>query len=162
METDIDLGKLNFSKAKMKIEEMLVNFKFSFFNLIYILIKNERENFFVSALIIIIEFIQLIAFPINEIFNKEFKDDNYNSVSTFIQYFQLTYLWKGNFLMYILSFTIISIYIIALIIFVFYLAYQINKFTLKSKIYLKTLSFFFRSNSAWFLPIISKYFIYPL
>ena len=114
MEADIDLGKLNFSKAKMKIEEMLVNFKFSFFNLIYILIKNERENFFVSALIIIIEFIQLIAFPINEIFNKEFKDDNYNSVSTFIQYFQLTYLWKGNFLMYILSFTIISIYIIFL------------------------------------------------
>ena len=162
MEADIDLGKLNFSKAKMKIEEMLVNFKFSFFNLIYILIKNERENFFVSALIIIIEFIQLIAFPINEIFNKEFKDDNYNSVSTFIPYFQLTYLWKGNFLMYILSFTIISIYIIALIIFVFYLGYQINKFTLKSKIYLKTLSFFFRSNSASFLPIISKYFIYPL
>lgn len=162
MELEFNLEKLKISKnqKKLKIEEFFGNIKKNFFNLIYILLKSESNLFIIETLIIVLEFIQLLGFPLDEIFEKDWKHSSFSNISFFFKYFQLLYIWKGNYLVYILSIIFYSGYITFLIVLTIYLSFKISKFTLKSKITLNILGFFYCSNSALYLPIMSKITIF--
>lgn len=158
MEQDFNVAKLAISKSqkKMKIEEFFGNTKKNFFNLMYILLRSETNLFIIEILIIILEFFQLLGFPLDEIFEEDWKQSSFVNISFFFKYFQLLYICKGNYLVYLLSIICYSGYIIFLFVLTIYLSFKMSKFTLKSKISLTILGFFFCINSAMYLPIMSK------
>ena len=57
--------QFNSKKEKSRFEQVQIDSKESFFFLIHILLKNQTQNVLTQMLIIIVEMIQLLAFPFN-------------------------------------------------------------------------------------------------
>ena len=69
MKEEAKLMKLNFQKETNKQEENQGGgLKNVFFRLFYILITNQTESYFRDIVFIIIQFIQIIAFPMENFF----------------------------------------------------------------------------------------------
>ena len=87
------LMNLDLQKENKKIEKNeVLGIKLYFFRLIYVLLQNQKDSYFRDIMFIIIQFIQLIAFPMDRVFSKGWKNYWYGVVGHFLRYFQLLYL----------------------------------------------------------------------
>lgn len=158
MADDQNLTKLNIkiTEEKQPIEKFFNNFKIAFFDLNYLLIKHQEENYLIHIIIIIIQFLEIIAFPFSPYFTNYWNNTYYIILSDFFQYFQLIHLWKGNTAFYIIAYIIISILTVAFITLLIYVMVKLAKFKLKVKWPIKLLYFFFTTESLIILPVGSK------
>ena len=125
---------LDLKKENKKIEKNeVLGLKLYFFRLIYVLLQNQQDNIFRDLLFIVIQFIQLIAFPLDKVFSSGWKNYWYGTVGNFVQYFQLIYLWQGNGQFYIISYIITCLYILIFVILVIYSVNLLANYLLKTK-----------------------------
>ena len=91
------------------------SFKLYLFETLYSIQQYYGKYKFMDILFVIVEFIQLMAFPMDKAFNKTWSDNNWvKAIVNFFRFFQLFYLWFGsNF--FIISYILICIYIIILL-----------------------------------------------
>ncbi len=128
------LMKLDLQKENKKIEKNeVLGIKLYFFRLIYVLLQNQKDNYLRDLMFIIIQFIQLIAFPMDRIFTKGWKTYLYGSVGNFLRFFQLIYLWEDNGQFYIISFISACLYILIFIILIIYSIHLLSNYLLRSK-----------------------------
>ena len=110
------LMKLDLQKENKKIEKNEIQgFKLYFFRLIYVLLQNQKDNYFRDIMFIIIQFIQLMTFPMDRIFSNGWKNYWYGTAGHFFRYFQLIYLWEENSQFYIISYIVVCLYILLFI-----------------------------------------------
>ena len=127
------LMKLDLQKENKKIEANQINgMKLFFFRMIYVLLQNQIDNYFRDVLFIIAQFVQLISFPLDLAFSSGWKTFWYGTIGSFVRYFQLIYLWKGNSQFYIISYVITAIYILIYIVLVIYTLHLLSSYILKS------------------------------
>ena len=128
------LMNLDLQKENKKIEKKeVLGLKLYFFRLIYVLLQNQKDNYLRDLMFIIIQFIQLIAFPMDKIFTKGWKNYWYGSVGNFLRFFQLIYLWEDNGQFYIISYIIVCLYILLFVILVIYAVHLLSNYLLRSK-----------------------------
>ena len=128
------LMKLDLQKENKKIEKNeVLGFKLYFFRLIYVLLQNQKDNYLRDLLFIILQFIQLMAFPMDRIFSNGWKNYWYGTVGHFFRYFQLIYLWEDNGQFYIISYIIVCLYILLFVILVIYAVHLLSNYLLSSK-----------------------------
>ena len=128
------LMKLDLQKENKKIEKNEIQgFKLYFFRLIYVLLQNQKDNYFRDIMFIIIQFIQLMAFPMDRIFSNGWKNYWYGTAGHFFRYFQLIYLWEENSQFYIISYIVVCLYILLFIILVIYSVHLLSNYLLRSK-----------------------------
>ena len=74
-ENENELLNLNLNKNKNtnKSANLVSGIKLHFFHLIYILIQNHIDEFFLESVFIILQFIKLISFPLCGIFKDGWK-----------------------------------------------------------------------------------------
>lgn len=59
-------SKSNLSKDKTCFENIYTKFKVSLFSLLYILLKNQNTNFLIECVYLVLQLLQLLAFPFNQ------------------------------------------------------------------------------------------------
>ena len=128
------LMKLDLQTENKKIEKKeVLGIKLYFFRLIYVLLQNQKDSYFGDIMLIIIQFIQLIAFPMDKIFAKGWKNCWYGVVGHFLRYFQLLYLWEENGQFYIISYITTCLYILLFTILIIYALRLLSNYLLRSK-----------------------------
>ena len=110
------------------------SFKLYLFEALYSIQEFYGLYKFIDIIFVIIEFIQLMAFPMDKVFNKTWGDNWVKTIGNFFRFFQLIYLWNGT-SFFIITYILICIYIIILLSLFFHI---MIKYTLvKSKILLE-------------------------
>ena len=128
------LMKLDLQKEVKKLEaNQIQGIKLSFFRLVYVLLQNQTDSYFRDVIFIIVQFLQLMAFPMDTVFSSGWKNYWYGTVGNFFRYFQLIFLWYGNSQFYIISYIISSLYIIFFLILFTYTLRLLANYLLRSK-----------------------------
>ena len=128
------LMSLDLKKENKKIEKNeILGIKLYFFRLIYVLLQNQEDNYLRDLMFIIIQFIQLIAFPMDKVFSNGWKTYWFGTVGNFLSYFQLLYLWEGNNQFYLISYIITCLYILIFDILIIYTLNLLSNYLLRSK-----------------------------
>ena len=116
-------------------------FKLHLFETLYSIQQYYGLHKFIDIIFIIIEFIQLMAFPMDKVFNKSWGDTWVNTIGNFFRYFQLAYIWNGT-SFFIFAYILICIYIILLLSLFFYILLKYKY--IKSKIKIKGIAMMFQ------------------
>ena len=128
------LMSLDLKKENKKVEKNeILGLKLYFFRLIYVLLQNQQDNILRDLMFIVIQFIQLIAFPLDKVFSSGWKNYWYGTVGNFLSYFQLLYLWQGNGQFYIISYLATCLYILIFIVLIIYSVNLLANYLLKTK-----------------------------
>ena len=110
---------LNLDLKKEKLKQSLnqpEGIKLIFFRALYYILQNKSLNYFCDILFTIVEFIQLIAFPMDKIFSLGWKNFMFGTIGNFFRYFQLISLWLGNSQVYLISYILACLYILILLV----------------------------------------------
>ena len=91
----------------------LKGFKLYLFEALYLIQKYTGKYKFWELLFTIIEFNQIIAFPIDKVFDKSWGNHWVNTIGNFLRYFQLIFIWRGT-IFFIITYIIVCIYVIFL------------------------------------------------
>ena len=130
---DIEL-KVQHHKEEMT---MPTGIKLKLFEALYAIQQYHGLYKFLDVILIIIEFIQLMAFPMDKIFNKSWGNTWFNTIGNIFRYFQLIYLWNETSFA-IIVYIFICLYIIILLALFFYIIIKYS--FLKSKILIIVIS----------------------
>ena len=129
---NIDL-KLQNNKEEIAITK---DFKSYLFESLYTIQEYYGIYKFIDIIFVIIEFIQLMAFPMDTVFNKTWGDNWVKTIGNFFRFFQLIYLWKAT-TFFIITYILICIYIIVLISFFLHITVKSISAKPKSNIVIK-------------------------
>ena len=119
---DVDkLIEINFQVDQQKEELIpLKGFKLYLFEALYLIQKYTGRYIFWEILFSIIEFIQLMAFPMDKVFDESWGNYWINTIGNFFRYFQLIFIWRGT-LFFIITYIIVCIYILLLMFLFLYI-----------------------------------------
>ena len=159
-ENENELLNLNLNKNKNtnKAANLVSGIKLHFFHLIYILIQNQADEVFLESVLIIFQFIQLISFPLCDIFKDGWKKKYYTTISLFFQYTTITPIFEGNNQLFIVMYVFVIMYVIFNIIIFSYGMYLVSKYQLKSEFLIDLLIKIFKFDAVIFLPITKMLF----
>ena len=116
------------------------------------------ENNFLDYLLIISQFIQLMAFPMDSIFSSGWKTSWYEAIGHFFHYFQSSLIFIDFSLFYIISFFITFLYIIIFIILLLISIHKYKKFLIIPRGILDILNTFIKLNNLLFIPFLKILF----
>ena len=112
---------INLQIAHQKEElSPLKGFKLYLFEALYLIQKYTGRYIFWEILFVIIEFIQLMAFPMDKVFDESWGNHWVNTIGNFFRYFQLIFIWRGS-IFFIITYIIVCVYVILLISFFLYI-----------------------------------------
>ena len=146
------------NESPSQIKLFIQKIKNNIFRLFYIISKKQNDSWTKLIIFTSIEFIQLIAFPLIPEFHPYWKNNYYIQISNFFQFFHLINVWKGNYLFYLLSQTIVFVYIITIFSLLIYLTLTLSSFKIQSKILFKIMEVIFSAHQIILLPILSKFY----
>ena len=128
--TDGDkLINLNLQIQQIKDEFNLVKgIKLHLFEALYSIQKYHGRNKFWDILFTIFEFIQLMAFPMDKIFDESWGNYWVKTIGNFFRYSQLIFLWRGT-SFFIITYIIVCIYMIVFSSLFFHVLIKSNTFT---------------------------------
>ena len=86
----------------------LKGFKLYLFEALYLIQQYTGRYIFWEILFSIIEFIQLMAFTMDKIFDESWGNHWVNTIGNFFRYFQIIFIWKGT-IFFIIIYTIVYI-----------------------------------------------------
>ena len=102
--------------------------KSNLFNLYYHLLKTQDVNLWLEIISIIVQILQLVAFPLSIRFINIWKQpQTFTKISTVINYFQLVLFFEENKQMYIIAFYLCVIILSITIILIIYICYSFYK-----------------------------------
>ena len=105
MKEEKKLMKLQIENENKKIENIQKsNLKLYLFNFVHLLLQTQVENNFLDYLLIVSQFIQLMAFPMDSIFSSGWKTSWYKTIGHFFHYFQSSLIFIDFSHFYIISF----------------------------------------------------------
>ena len=134
MKEEEKLLNLNIQKEQ---EKQSINhpegIKLYFFRCLYNIFKNDGLNRFCIILFTILQFIQLIAFPMDKIFSSGWKQYWYETIGSFFRFFQLIYLWHGNSQFFLITYILSCLYILILFILFIHALARSSSLSYKSK-----------------------------
>ena len=134
MKEEEKLLKINLTNQQEKENvNKITGYKLYFFRALFSIEKYQGKNTFCDILFTIIEFVQLISFPMDTIYSKGWGSFWFGTVGNFFRFFQLYFLWKGNTGFYIISYIITCIYILILFIFFGHILRNSKQFAITAK-----------------------------
>ena len=134
MKEEEKLLKINLSNEQEKENvNKIAGYRLYFFRALFSIEKYQGKNKFCDILFTIIEFVQLIAFPMDTIFMKGWGSFWFGTVGNFFRFFQFYFLWKGNTAFYIISYIITCIFIIILLVFSIHVLMNSKQFAITAK-----------------------------
>ena len=86
------------------------------FRALYCIFLCGGLNIFCHILFTILEFMQLMAFPMDKIFSSGWKTYWYGTIGHFFRFFQLVPLWEGNTQFYLITYLITALYMLIILI----------------------------------------------
>ena len=107
--------------------------KLFLFRALYSILPHYGLNRFSDILFTFFLFIQLMAFPMDKVFSSGWKNYWFNSVGNFIRYFQLIFLWEGNYPFFLIIYIVVCIYYIILLFTFIHIILESNTLSYKSK-----------------------------
>ena len=128
------------------------------FRALYSILQSEVLNKFVNTLFIILEFIQLMAFPMDTIFSSGWKNYWYSTIGSFFRYFQLIFLWKGNTQFYLITYIITFFYIVVILIGFIHIIMRSSSISYVSKFTNKLISILIEFESILNIPFLRTLF----
>ena len=146
---------LQYQHLKEDITTVKKDFKSYLFEALYLIQQYYGLNKFIDIIFTIIEFIQLMAFPLDKVFNKTWGDTWVKTVGNFFRFFQLTCLWNRTYF-YIISYIISCIYIIVLIS--MFLNIMIKSNALNSNIIIKAIIIMLQLFNIFSIPCLRTLF----
>ena len=159
MKEENKLMKLELEKENQKLETIkIAGLKHNFFNLIHYLLKNQRDNYFLDYLLIIGQFIQLMAFPINDIFSSNWKILWLGTIGHFFRYFQYIFIFIDYNHFYIICFFITFLYIIIFVLLLSISIHKLGKYSKIPKFLLEFVYIFVELNTILFVPFLKILF----
>ena len=132
-------------------------FKLYLFESLYSIQQYYGLYNFLDLIFTIFEFIQLMTFPMDKVFNKSWGDNWVNIIGNFFNYFQLIHLWNGT-TFFIITYIITCIYIIILISFFCHIIIKSISSKKKSKIIIKGLALMLQLLSVISIPFLRTLF----
>ena len=113
MKEEKKLMKLELQNENQKLESIqLSGLKLYFFNFVYHLLETQMENILLDYLLIIIQFIQLISFPMDYAFSDGWKNSWFGTVGHFFHYCQTLFILVDYSNFFLISFFFSVLYII--------------------------------------------------
>ena len=110
------LININLQVAHTKDELIpLKGFKLYLFEGLHLIQQYHGRYKFWDIIFLIFEFIQLIAFPLDKIFDESWGNHWVNTIGNFFRYFQLIFIWRET-IFFVIAYIITCIYVILLII----------------------------------------------
>ena len=159
MKEEEKLLKINLSNEQEKESlNKLTGYKLYFFRALYSIQKYQGRYKFCDILFTILEFAQLIAFPMDKIFYKGWRNYWFGTVGHFFRFFQLFFLWKGNTGFYIISYIITCLYIFFLLIFSIHTLVNSKQFAIKVKIIIQCVSMLLQLETVFNIPFMKTLF----
>ena len=151
------LININLQVAATKDELIpLKGFKLYLFEALYLIQQYYGRYKFWGIIFLIIEFIQLIAFPLDKIFDESWGNYWVNTIGNFVRYFQLTFIWRGSTIFFIIIYIIVCIYVINLLSLFLYIITK-SKTTVSAHI-IKFLVLIFEIQNILNIPILRTLF----
>ena len=109
------LININLQVAHTKDELIpLTGFKLYLFEGLHLIQQYHGRYKFWDIIFLIFEFIQLIAFPLDKIFDESWGNHWVNTIGNFFRYFQLIFIWRET-IFFVIAYIITCIYVILLI-----------------------------------------------
>ena len=159
MKEEEKLLKVNLSNEQEKESiNQLTGYKLYFFRALYSIQKYQGKNKFCDILFSIIEFVQLMAFPLDKMFLKGWGDKLFGTVGNFFRFFQFYSLWKGNTPFYIISYIITCLYIFILVVFSFHLLVNSKQIAIKNKFIILCIGFQLQFETILNIPFLRTLF----
>ena len=159
MKEEEKLLKINLSNEQEKENiKKLTGYKLYFFRALYSIQKYQGKNKFSDILFAIIEFIQLMAFPLDKIFSIGWRDKLFGTVGNFFRFFQFYSLWKGNTAFYIISYIITCLYIFFLLVLSLHLLVNSKQVAIKNKIIVMCIAFQLQFETILNIPFLRTLF----
>ena len=132
--------------------------KLYLFRALYNILQNDSLNPFCKILFIIIQFIQLMGFPMDKIFSSGWKVYWYETIGNFIRFFQLIYLWRGNTQFFLITYIIACIYILMIFILFIHVLVRSSSLSYKSNYLFKLISFLLEYEIILNIPLLRTLF----
>ena len=155
MKEEKKLMLLNLEDEKQKLKTIQVSgIKLYFFNFVYYLLQNHIENPFIDYFLIIYQFIQLMAFPIDTFFSSGWETYWFKIVGYFYHYFQSFFIFNDFNHFYVILFFITLLYILVFIILLSLSIFQLQKNSKISKSISKLVNITIQLNTILSLPFL--------
>jgi hypothetical protein len=159
MKEEKKLMNLELENETQKLEEKKLSFlKLFFFNLVHYLLDHQRVNYFLDYLFIIIQFIQLMAFPIDAIFSSGWNILWLGTIGHFFRYFQFIFIFVNYNHFYVVSFFMVLLYIFVFIILLLFSVHRLSKYSKIPKVLLEFLYMFLQFNTVLYIPFLKILF----
>ena len=130
MKEEKKLMNLNLEDENKKLKNIQVSgIKLYFFDFVHYLLQNHMENYFLDYTLIICQFIQLMAFPMDSVFSSGWKSLWFQTVGNFFHYFQSFFIFNDYSNFYTISFLISWLYIIIFIILISLSILQLQRYS---------------------------------
>ena len=153
------LMKLELQNENQKLETVsITGIKLYFFRFIYFLLQKDMENNFLDYLLIIGQFIQLMAFPLDSIFSSGWKTLWFGTVGNFFHYIQLIFIFIEHGDFFIISYIISFLYIITFTILIFLAIHRLSMSSTRPKKLFEILSHIIRYNTILCIPFLKILF----
>ena len=141
MKEEEKLLKLDLKKEQQKQSlTQTEGLELYFFRALYSIYNNSGLNHFCDILFTIIQFIQLMAFPMDTVFSSGWKTYWYGTIGNFFRYFQLIYLWGGNTQFFLITYLITCLYMLLLSLSFINILFKSKSLSYNSKIFPKIIS----------------------
>ena len=135
MKEEQKLMKLELQNENQKLESIqLSGLKLYFFNFVYHLLETQMENILLDYLLIIIQFIQLISFPMDYAFSDGWKNSWFGTVGHFFHYCQTLFILVDYSNFFLISFFFSVLYIIVFFILLSLSIHNLAKHSLNKNI----------------------------
>ncbi len=141
MKEEEKLLKLDLKKEQQKQSlTQTEGLQLYFFRALYSIYTNSGLDHFCDILFTIIQFIQLMAFPMDTVFSSGWKTYWYGTIGNFFRYFQLIYLWGGNTQFFLITYLITCLYMLLLSLSFINILFKSKSLSYNSKIFPKIIS----------------------
>ena len=159
MKEEEKLLKLNLKREHKKSNSSKAEgLQLNFFKTVYLLLENEANNDFRDIFFLILQFLQLMAFTMNQVFSSGWKTHWFGVVGHFFEFCQMVPLWSGNSQFYIISYIVACLYILVFLLLVVHILTKISNHTFKSKTVLSVLLEIFEFETALNIPFLKILF----
>ena len=153
------LMKLELQNENQRAETVSISgIKLYFFKFIYFLLQKDMENNFLDYILIIGQFIQLMAFLLDSIFSSGWKTLWFGTVGNFFHYIQLIFIFIEHGDFFIISYIISFLYIIIFIVLIFFAIHRLSISSIRPKKLFEILSHIIRYNTILCIPFLKILF----
>ena len=160
MKEEKKLMKLELQNENQKLENIQIKgLKLYFFKFINHLLEIQMDNVFLDYILIVGQFIQLMAFPLDSIFSSDWNIKWFGTVRHFFHYFQMIFIFIEIDNFFIINYFITFLYIIIFTILLFFAIHRISNSSIRPKKLFEIILKLIQLNTIFCIPFFKILFI---